>query len=83
LISQNFIVPIPGNWEISIKIRNSNVPANHCIVGDFESALRLLKKQINLKNPYKLKEAMKLCYTIQRMNISLLPSLELSEIILT
>lgn len=53
-----FVAPSAGVDLATSKVKGSIISGLHCAVGDYESALRMLQKQIALINPAPLKAAM-------------------------
>jgi len=81
-LSTSYTAPGQGKTITEDKVRNSQIAANHCAIGDFESAIRILKKQISLKNPQLLRDAMIYVYRHSRASFCILPLIKPSEIII-
>jgi len=74
-----FVAPTQGTELALSRIKNSLVSGLHCVVGEYETALRLLKKQIALINPEPLKPAMQHAYLYGKPRITTLPNIFSTE----
>ena len=71
-VTGGFVTPTQGTELALIKIKGSLISGLHCAVGEYETALRLLQKQIALINPAPLKPAMQHTHMCAKPRFSLL-----------
>lgn len=76
----SFVAPTQGTELALTKVRNSLVSGLHCVVGEFEAALRLLQKQIALVNPEPLKSVMQFAFLSARPRFTALPNSFAAEV---
>jgi len=67
-----FVTPTQGTEFALTKIKGSLISGLHCAIGEYETALRLLQKQIALINPVPLKPVMQHVHLYSKPRFALL-----------
>ena len=78
--TDTFVAPTQGTELAFITIKNSLVSGLHCALGEYETSLRLLQKQIALVNPKPLKLAMEHTFLYGKAKFTPIPNSFPSEI---
>ena len=75
-----YVAPTHGTEFALAKIKGSLISGLHCAVGEYETALRLLQKQIALINPAPLKPTMLHVFACSKPRFSLLSNASTSDL---